>query len=99
MLLLHLLHQSAHPVLLRLELGQLLCLGFRYSANDSADLGFLCLVLLLGGLVLRVSVQISVIILVVRFGTGRVRRQVRRCGGVLSCLLERGVATPPGPVP
>ena len=53
---------------------------------------------LLGGLVLRVSVQLSVLILEVRFGTGLVRRQVRCCGGVLSRLLERGVATPPSPV-
>ena len=34
---------------------------------------------LLGGLVLRVSVQLSVLILEVRFGTGRVHRQVQRC--------------------
>ena len=54
---------------------------------------------LLGGLVLRVSVQLSVLILEVRCGTSCVRRQVRRCGGVLSCLLECGVATPPGLVP
>ena len=53
---------------------------------------------LCGGLVLIVSVHLSVLILEVRFGTGCVRHQVRRCGGFLSCLLERGVATPPEPV-
>ena len=54
---------------------------------------------LLGGLELRVSLHLSVLILEVRFCTARVRRQVHHCGGVLSFLLERGVATAPGPVP
>ena len=44
------------------------------------------------------SVLLSVLILEVQFGTSCVRHQVRRGRGVLSCLHERGVVTPPSPV-
>ena len=45
-----------------------------------------------------VLVQLSVLILEVLVSHGFVCRHMQRCGGVNSCLLERGVAAPPGPV-